>query len=271
MNWIGIVLGAVVGALTAVIFAPVIKKIWKTDKAQRIVFVLVFAFALSLSRELLQPVVYRHYEAYSLDDELQKNPAFVTLKAYDASSYEDLLKTLKSQITSGASVESVGAAAQAKIQTIIYKRLPQSSDDAAIAYMRVMIDEIQHLYNGGSDRCYVFLFPSADSPQYLKAEDLPKSLRDRDAQTLSEVLRTSLVSPQKPPTAEQFQAALSTPFVQEFVIKNGAALDQLEKPKLTLSDRRGDCLVTMGLYRELFKLPVREAGAAIRHMLGVQS
>lgn len=265
MTWVGMVLGAVVGGLVLRVFSPLIRRKCQTDPNRRLVSTLVFLLAWAASEAVLTPVVLAFSDAAALDDELQKTPPFVVLKTHDAATYNSFTKSMRERFKAGATRAEVVAEAQSRMRGIVQAKLPASSNEAAVIYMKASIAEVEHLYQAGGDKCHAYLYPTPGKPA-LPRNDFTPELIQADLAALAEVLRAAYVNPQPIPTDEAFEEVLSKSFAQ-YLQANSAELTALEEPKASEQERRRVCKATASLYQEIFKLPMPAAGTVIRYML----
>ncbi|MDR6536978.1 hypothetical protein [Variovorax soli] len=268
MNWIGMVVGAVCGAVGALVATLILGK-KSGEGVGRLVSLAVFAMLFGLSREYVTPILHAHYNAYGIDGELSKSPAWVAMKAYEPVTYNRILDAAQVRLRGGENMGKVTDEMAANVQALILKRVPTTSDVAAVAYMRVMMEEIKVLSDRGDDSCYRFLMPEGAVGHSDLIGMLPKDLAQRDGDALAEVFRAAVVEARPVPTEAQFMEAFR-PAVMSLQTLNPRYVTDLEalgKPQTTLASKRYTCELTMALYGEVFKLPRDAAGLTLRYLI----
>lgn len=267
MNWIGTLVAAVCGALAAILLSPVIKRLFKGEATQRWVFLVLFALVLALGREWVSPLAERYYQAHTLEDTLASNQAIAALKTYEPASYVNLISSAKEAVKEGKSKTELAALSSGVIQKMIMKRLPTTSNAAALAYMKVQIDEIRLLHGRQDDVCYAALFPE-QAPPMVMSDYITPELREADSSTLAEVLRASALTPERVPTEAQFIQALGNQATVLFTPARLADLQKLAEMPTSVKDRRRACEITISLYDAIFRLPPDLAGLSTRYLIG---
>lgn len=268
MNWIGMVVGSVCGAVGALIATLILGK-KSSEGVGRLVSLAIFAMLFGLSREYVTPILHAHYNAYGIDSELSKSPAWVAMKAYEPVTYNRILDAARIRLKTGENMGKVSDEMAANVQALILKRVPTTSDAAAVAYMRVMMEEIKVLRDRGDDSCYRFLMPEGAVGHSDLIGMLPRDLSQRDGDALAEVFRAAVVEARPVPTEAQFMEAFE-PVVMSLQALNPryvADMEAIGKPQTTLGSKRYACELTMALYGEVFKLPREAAGLTLRYLI----
>jgi hypothetical protein len=269
MAFLDVILGAIAGGLVLLMLGPLIKRKCKTDPNRRLASTIVVILAFGASQVVLTPVVQAFSAAAEIDEALQNNPTFVVLKTHDVETYNSFTKSMRERYKGGATHAEIVAEAQSKMRGIVMSKLPASSNEAAVTYLKATTAELEHLYQAGGDKCYAYLHPAPGKAAQPRIDFTPELIQ-ADLAALAEVLRAAYVSPQPIPTDEAFEAVLSKSFAQ-YLQANSVELNELEKPKASEQERRAVCRATVSLYQEIFKLPMPAAGTVIRYMLAPAS
>lgn len=264
MAWTGIIVGAATGALAALCVYPLVNRFIKNETAKRWTYFLIFLLTLALSREFLQPPIERYIVIQNLEETLLSNPAFAALKEFEPPIYAAFVEKAKEGIRSGESASTIRLRANAMVQALVLKRVPVASNAAALAYMKVSIQEVDFLYSKGGEACFLALFPNPKATDTPFA-DIPASMMQADLLALAEVLRTARLQPQAIPTEDEFAVA-AVP-AQQFFVENAVELQKISEAKVGVVARRRACEITINLYKELFKLPPAQAGITMRYLI----
>ncbi|MES2187301.1 MAG: hypothetical protein V4505_22315 [Pseudomonadota bacterium] len=250
-------------AITQMVFAPRLA----TTRARNGVWAALFCLFFAIQQLWVMPVVQRAYEATLLDDALQESSVvWRTLKAYDPGTYNLLVANARARLAAGDSLAVAVAAMGAPMRAMAARRVGNTSDAAAVAYLRVLAQEIDHLQLRPDDACWQFLYPADTDPLDLSAA-LPAPLLEADMAAFAEVIRVAATAPQAVPSRAQFEAAL-----RPVALRLGRSfmddLDRSLQPQTTLAGRRHACTTTAALYTQIFTLPTAQAGTAVRYLLG---
>jgi hypothetical protein len=259
-------------AITQMVFAQRLA----TTRARNGVWAALFCLFFAIQQLWVMPVVQRAYEATLLDDALQESSlVWRTLKAYDPSTYSLLVANARARLAAGDSLATAVAGMGGAMRAMAARRVGNTSDAAAVAYLRVLAQEIDHLLLRPDDACWQFLYPdesntgstgNTDSTLDLSTA-LPAPLLEADMAAFAEVIRLAATAPQPVPGRAQFEAAL-----RPVALRLGRSfmddLDRSLQPQTTLAGRRHACTATAALYTQIFNLPTAQAGTAVRYLLG---
>ncbi|WP_431113316.1 hypothetical protein [Variovorax paradoxus] len=118
---------------------------------KRIIYFVIFAVSWTAGKSLVQPRIDRFVLASSIEGELLKNVTYMALKDYEPDTYKRVLDKLKVDIKAGANAETAYASLTREFGIVFGKRLPTTSDAAAIAFMKVKTEQIKVLFDRGGD------------------------------------------------------------------------------------------------------------------------
>ncbi|MET0168099.1 MAG: hypothetical protein ABW318_24300 [Vicinamibacterales bacterium] len=266
MIWIHVLSGAVCGFL-AVGVATLIVRNGKANKyLHAVVSVVALGLLLAVSQAFVTPQLQARYTASKVNESLSANPAFAAIRQHDAATYSQIMGELKSAITKGRSQAEATAAVRSNITTLIQRRIPHASDDAALTYMSVTVQEMTELQqNGGDELCYQFLFPQPRQPIDM-SKYVSEATIQADLAALGEVVRTSAVAPQHIPSEADVWDLLE-PVVKVLITKYGEDAALLQKPGAPGVDQAKVCAITTEMYRQIVALPPEQGGKLVRYLL----
>lgn len=266
MTWINVAVGVTCGVLAAVVATTIVRDRKENKRRYSIVFVVTMVVLLAIAREFVTPQLQASYAASTLDNSLAGNPAFAAIKQYDAPTYSRILTEIKAAISRGQSEAEATIAVRNNITTLVQQRLPRASDEAAAAYMRVMVQEMTELNKHGADTCYRFLFPQAGQPIDMN-RFVPESIKQADLAALGEIIRSSATAPQAVPTEADVSPFLE-PIVEDLARRYGQDMVVLQAPAAPGVDKAKVCLMTIAMYDRILQLPPAQGGKLVRFMLG---
>jgi len=208
--------------------------------------------------------VYSSTVVAKFEQSLSNIPAYQTLRQYDPTFYDGLISTYKQLVGQDLTDKQVNDALRAKQVELMEQLLPGVSDEAIIAYARLIVDQLDELRLDQTEPCLTLLIPQSSpdntSPIYSEIT------KGRELDTLDIVLRTYDADRQLP-TEKDVWPDLGPIFEElfdEFGADNVAAMENSFDPSV---DRGLVCNVTRALYSGILKLPERNAANAMRWLL----
>lgn len=266
MGWISGVVAAVCGVLAAGVVVPAIGK-RAQNKSMVVAAWLVLAAALfALAQQFVTPGLQARYEASRLDASLAGNATFAALKKHDPQTYDRMMGELRDGLLKGRDKTELVEGMRSEMTTLVQKRLPKASDEAATEYMRVMVQEMGELRKQSGDLCYRFLFGGPDKrldlTRYVSANTI-----EADSAALSQVVRSSTVAPQPVPQQADVATKLQ-PVVAALHGRYGADLALLQNPQALGVDRDKLCSISIDMYSVILQMPPADSGKLIRYLMG---
>ncbi|HET7791805.1 MAG TPA: hypothetical protein VFL64_00350 [Rhizobacter sp.] len=266
MSWISLALAALFAAVVAVAAGAVLRSSVR-QRSQVAAMVLVVGAVLGVAAHyLIVPPLQARYDAGTLDESLTRNAAFAAIKKHDPQTYARLTDDMRGWLLAGKSKADIIDRVSAEVTTLVQKRLPQASNEAATEYMRVKVQEMTELRQRGGDLCYRFLYAKpaqgVDLSKYVAVSTL-----DADTSTLSQVMRTALVSPQPVPQQAEVAAALK-PVFEALAGRHGGDLAMLQNPQAAGADPDKLCAISIDMYSVILQRPTQESGQMIRYLMG---
>lgn len=265
MDWINVVVGAACGALGAVIAGYVIRDRKKNRVGYVVVLALTMSILFTIAREYVTPPIRAQYEVHEIERSLAGNPAFAAIKRYEAPTYRKIVERVKTAIEEGDNAAEVRNLIHRDVVSLVQRQLPHSSDEAAVAYMRVTVQELTELQHRGGDLCFRYLYPDPGQPIDL-SNLISERTKRADLEALGGVVKSSFISPQSIPTDQEVAAARST-VIDGIAAKFGNDLAALQNPRGPGVDRAKVCAIIIDMYTRILRLPPTKAGKVIRQMM----
>lgn len=257
---------AAASAVIAVIIARLIfgKKPEKKTVYSIVIVVLFFVFN-SLSKEFILPELNMRQALNDIERVTKDTPAFTSIKQYEPEIYQKLVDSVLVAVKEGANQQQLTDLIRTQISSLIEARMPHASDEALIAYVSVMISEMEVLSKQGNGLCYKFLFPKVAGGIDAR-KVFSKEMQQRDLAALNEIIKTSNI---KKPTPEQ---STVLPYLQPVIItlseQHGDDVSLLDDPAAPNVDKEKVCKVSIDLYRGILALPIEQSAPTLRWMFG---
>jgi hypothetical protein len=266
MGWISVVVAVVCGALAAGLVIPAMGK--RTQRKSMLVaaWLVLAASLFALAQQFVTPALQARYDASRLDDSLAGNATFAALKKHDPQTYERMMSGLRDGLMKGRDKTELVESMRNEMTTLVQKRLPIASDEAATEYMRVMVQEMGELRRQSGDLCYRFLFGGPDKrldlTRYVSANTI-----EADSAALSQVVRSSTLAPQAVPQQAEVAPKLQ-PVVAALHGRYGGDLALLQNPQAPGVDRDKLCSISIDMYSVILQMPPADSGKLIRYLMG---
>lgn len=234
-----------------------------------LVFCLSFALIWAAFHQTLVPRLQGTLASLTIEGDLAQNPAFAALRQYDRLAFEAIMQATRQSMRQGASKAQMAAVAAAHLELAVLPKIARASDPAVMRYMRVTLASVAELQRQGGDLCFQFLYPRRDAPLDT-VEQLALITRAEGHAALAEVIRTSAISPQTPPSAADVQASLRY-IASRMEQRHGADAEMLQDPESPKADKAKVCEMTLDMYQEIFQLPPDVQGKLLRFMLDTRT
>lgn len=266
MNWIAVAVAAVCVVVAGGVATLAIRDRLHKKPLYAAVWVVLAAVLVGLSQWWITPNLQARYDASVLDASLAGNAAFAAIKKHDPPAYEHMMSELRAGLLQGQTRAQLVELARQQIGALVQTRLPRASDEAATEYMRVMVQEMTELRQHGGDLCYRFLFggpqQSLDMRQYVSANTI-----EADTSALSQVVRSSTVSPQPVPVQADVAERMK-PVITALAGRYGPDLALLQQPQAPGVDRDKLCSISIDMYTVILQMPPADSGRLIRYLMG---
>jgi hypothetical protein len=265
MNWVSVGLGAVSGVLAVGIATILVRNSKKNRFAYRIVLAIAFAVMYALSRHFVYPDLNAWYSSRQAESALLELPVYQAIKQYDPNTYQAVLAGLRRGLKNGADESQLIAQLRGHLAPVIEKRLPHSSDEAAAAFVAVIVTELSELKAHGGDMCFRFLFPKG-APSIDGRKYFTKKTQEADSAALVQVIKTSAERSTPIPPESEVMPTLQ-PAYDALTTRFGEDAQMLVEPYGAGVDKGKVCDMTIFLYSQLLQLPPDLQGKAFRFML----
>ncbi len=192
-----------------------------------------------------------------------ETPIIQTLRKYDPSTFNNVMRTLDESLKNEGNVQSTILKIRSEVDLMLQKRLPIASDDAVLAYVSVMIQEMRVL-NTDPENCRKALNPRQYGSINIK-DFLPKELANADLASLADVIKTSAEQPQPIPRQYEISSDMET-VIREMKIKHPDSSFTLASASPT--EAQDACNATADLFETInTTLPSERSSKVIRFIL----
>jgi len=265
MSWISVVAALLCAGLAAVIARLALRGRSRQTSHYAGLWLVLAGLLFTGAQQFVTPALQARYDASRVDDSLSSHAAFAAIKKHDPQTYGRIMAELREGLLAGQSQGVLIERVRAQVTSLVQQRLPRASDEAAIEYLRVMVQEMQELRGHGGDLCFRFLFPQPGESLSL-TRHVSANIRDADAAALSQVVRSSTVSPQPVPQKAEVQPRMQ-PVMAALSARYGPDLALLERPQTPGIDRDKLCSINIDLYSVILQMPPNDGGKLIRYLM----
>ena len=206
--------------------------------------------------------VYSSLVCEKFAESIRNVRAYQTLQEYDPTFYVSLITTYKKLFARNLTGKQIDDALRAEQAKLMERLLPRASDDAIIAYARLVVDQLDELQHDGIEPCLTLLIPES-SPDIDTSPIYSESTKERELDTLDITLR-SYDADRRLPAEKDVWPDLGPIFDELFAAfgaDNVAALENSYDPSI---DRDLVCGVSRALYSGILNHPKRNAANALR-------
>lgn len=263
-SWISLVVAAITGGVVGLLASLLVPG--TRDEQNKGAVAAIVLIAVLAAHFLLSPRLESMYAMRTIDKTLSQNPAFSAIKTYDNAAYTSLMADIKAAMEKGKTQNQISAMVRTHIGAVVQKRLPQASNDSAVAYMQVMLQEMKEMKAQDGNVCFQFLFPQegsfVDPTKFISAET-----RKADLEALGQVIKHASLMPQPLPREAEVML-LITPIVNDLGTKYGAGMRDLQNPNAPGVNKARLCGMLIDMYSQILQLPGEQNGKVVRFMLG---
>lgn len=262
MNWDGFFVGAGTGIIAVLVSAGIMRLIGQPNsKGTRILHIVVFAAAMALGREFVEPRI----QAQQVESKLLEMPIYQVLQQYEPDAYMKIRATIEHGIANHQPLEQVWSVARSIMGEVTIKRLPHASDQVLIKFAEHIINTTNILYSKGGDVCFSYINPAPGEAIDFSAL-LGEDATQQELDLLAEVV-TSSAGQTIPPVPEQEAAPDIETVIHKLRAKyNQEELASLQNPHSPDIDKRKYCQIIVDLYGEAKALPEPRNSRLIRHL-----
>jgi hypothetical protein len=266
MNWIGIAVGAGAGVVAVLISAGVMRMLGKSNtKGATVLHVVIFAAALALGREVVEPRI----QAAQVEAKLLEMPAYRAMQQFEPDSYKRILTALETGIANKQPLEQMWSATRPVVSEVTAKRLPHASDAVIIKFAGHVVAATMLLHSKGSNACFSYINPAPGEALDFTAL-LGKDVARQELDLVAEII-TSAAGNTRPPVpaaaAEPDIEILIAKLAQKYSEAELSGLQNLSAPDL---DKRKYCQIIADLYAEAIALPEPRNSRLVRYLMQSQ-
>jgi hypothetical protein len=270
MAWLNAVIVSCCGIVAAGVASIAYRNSNNNNHFYYIIFIITMILSFGASQAFILPIINAESStAITSDEKLLDYSAFTLMKWYDPESYNKIKSEFYQVIKGGQSKEEATAAVHNMISTLVQKHLPHASDEAAIKYAEVKVQELTELMQNGENLCYPFLFSqmgqTLNSTKYIS-----HTTREAGLAALNDIVRTSFVLSQDIPSVEEVSTILE-PVIYIELNKYGQDLALIQEPVMNKTDKIKVCEITMNMYKSLLQLPSINGSKVIRYLAAQKS
>ncbi|HSA74843.1 MAG TPA: hypothetical protein VLE21_01500 [Candidatus Nitrosocosmicus sp.] len=265
MSWLNAVIIGCCGIVAAGV-ASIASRNGKNDNhLYYIIFIITMILSFGASQAFIIPFINAEFSTATTSyKKLLDYSALKLIKWYDQESFNKIKNEFYQAIKEGQSKEEAMAAVHNMIPTFVQKHLPYASDEAAIKYAEVKVQELTELMQNGEDLCYSFIFSemgqTLNSTKYIS-----DTTREARLAALGNIVRTSFVSSQGIPSVEEVSTILE-PVIYIELNKYGQNLALIQEAVMNKTDKIKVCEITIEMYKSLLQLPPIEGSKVIRYL-----
>lgn len=190
-------------------------------------------------------------------------PPLAMLKQRDTAAYREALTGLRRAGLGARSDEDVALLLQQASSGAAMRHIPTAADAAAIAYTRVLVEQLRILGRQDARLCQRLLSGGMVEDHKAIAAALPRRLLDDENAALRRVVQTSLEQARRPPARAGVQASLGH-VLGELRRSQGEDAELLNSPSRPGIDARRTCRVFTEFYDKALVLPSADAGPLLR-------
>jgi len=191
---------------------------------------------------------------------------YQTLKDFEPTAYDRAITTVEQMIRQDYREQQIKDALRVQQAELIEQRLPRASDEAIIAYIRLIEHQLSEFQLNGANLCFRMMIPKTAGDDLDVSPVISEKTREREFSILDMTLK-SYDAGRITPAENDVWAYLGPIFgklFEEYGEDNVSALYDAEAPKI---DDAMTCFISKTLYSEILKLSEDEAANVMRWML----
>src|SRR5271166_5628361 len=249
MDWIGILVAVLFGAVAALIAQLVVGfKKGRAGVAAAVTAVLFLCFRFAATT-YVEPKI----RVWELKREIRAMPFYKELAVYDPVTYQQV-EALTIEATRGGEVKQKADLKIADQLIVILPRyLPNASDESVIAFARFTVTSMGGLDRSNPDACYSYLYPHKSGEAGSATEYPSPEAGDETLQLLENIILSAVKNPQQTPDGMKSNELLQ-PILINLGKKYGSDLSILQGRARDSSERKKVCEMVTEMYREILAL-----------------
>jgi len=204
------------------------------------------------------------YDGHRAESELLKQPVYQVLKKHERTLFDEIVAEYKVYQRDEEKREQFVNFASARIAETATKALAHASQESILAMVGDMLATGKILQGKPGDTCFRFWFPKVSGPPEI-AKSMDVARQDHSLELMGEVIRSAAENPVPQPDADAVKDSLAE-VVNGTYEQFGADAQMLGHVDDARVDRAKVCVVTVGFYERVLRLPPERASALIRVM-----
>jgi hypothetical protein len=263
MNWISVAIGAGAGVVAVLISAGIMRLLGQPNtKGANVLYIVVFAIALSLGREFVEPRV----QAQRVESALLDMPVYRALQQHEPEAYGRIRSALEDGIANKRPQEHILTTTRPVVAEVTARRLPYASDDVLVKFGEHFVLTTTLLYSKGGTACFSYINPAPGEALDFTAL-LGKEVAQQELNLIADIV-VSAAGKTRPAvteaTATQDVEAVIGKLLSKYSQEDIAALQSPTSPNV---DKRKYCQVIADLYKESIALPAPRNGQLLRYLM----
>lgn len=266
MNWLGVVTGALAGAVAGGLSQVIMRKLGREIPGVRmVVFLAAFGLASVATREYALPQLM----AAQMESDLLTLPMYQALQEHEPAVYTKIAQAVRNGVANKTPNEVIWARTRPLISEVLDRRAKTASDDGVRQFSSAAVDIVSMLHARGDATCYQYLFPQTGPPIDLLAL-LGKEAAEVELAAVTAIIRSSATAPQPVPTEANVERSLQTVAAALHAKYTEADLEAFQNPTAAKVNKQKICEMSADLYREVLKLQAHDSGTLLRFMMSGQ-
>lgn len=266
MNWIGIAVGAGAGVLAVLISTWTMRMLGKSNsKGASILHVIVFAAALALGREVVEPRI----QATQVEAKLLEIPVYRAIQQFEPDSYKKILTAFETGVASNKPLEQMWSVTRPVVGEVTSRRLPHATDSVITKFAGHVVTSTRFLHSKGGNTCFSYINPAPGEALDFAAL-MGKAAAQQELELVAEIVTSAAGKTRSPVPAEDAEADIQVviaKLLQKYSQSELAGLQNLNAPGL---DKRKYCEIIADLYAEAVALPEPRDSRLVRYFMQSQ-
>jgi hypothetical protein len=178
--------------------------------------------------------------------------------------FATFLDAYQAGITKGKTEREMSAMLRGKLLPVMETIIPLADDDVVLEYSRLLVDHYIALNSRNVSRCYIYA--SGERADFDFEDELPEGIVARELALQERAIRTAA---RRVVDSEAMKSALSKRVIDQLIAAGVPVADigLMRQRKVGPSDHGRYCLAAIKFFREILRLPERDAAALMRDAL----
>jgi hypothetical protein len=200
-------------------------------------------------------------------------PLYRALLSHEPDIYKQLVAIMNNAARKGASISEMRSQTVPLISKVIKARVAFASDEAVLAFVRLMIDQETELQAESPELCFAYAFPSAGQGPPVGTGHFSAATLSREQAVMEQVISTADMG-MRPPTEKEVSPYLKRAIgiMQRSLGSDARLLAEMgSAEKLAAMDRAAGCRVLIGYYKAVLALPSHDAVKVARYLFSANT